>query len=153
MNINTVIDYAKGQGYDGAVYSGKWGEYTVYAPTLEDRKIAYVGMPLVILVRGEEIRMSTDEESLELLDYGNSTMNEYEPFIDFLHAHGFTVGIALVTSTVPATTVDNPSNIEPETVVFEVTRDNKTVIFKQAEFDRLQKLPIDNIEAKFQKHK
>jgi putative intracellular protease/amidase len=80
-------------------------------------------------------------------------MNEYTSFIDFLHAHGFTVGIVVVTSTVPATTVDNPSNIEPKTVVFEVTRDNKTVIFKQKEFDRLQKLPIDKIEAKFQKHK
>lgn len=35
MTKETVIRFAKEQGYDNALYIGKWKGYDVYEPTLE----------------------------------------------------------------------------------------------------------------------
>ena len=55
----TPADYYH-KGYD-------WNGYEVYE--LEFDKKSCVGLPLVILVKGEEVRLSTPDESLEYLDY------------------------------------------------------------------------------------
>lgn len=70
MKQEKVIEFAKKNGYDGAEPCGEWRGYEVYEPTFEDsgKELAIVGLPLVILVKGEEIRMSTPDESLERLD-------------------------------------------------------------------------------------
>ncbi|HPZ43667.1 MAG TPA: hypothetical protein PL078_06635 [Bacillota bacterium] len=68
MTKETVIRFAKEQGYDNALYIGKWKGYDVYEPTLEGSGTFFVGPPLVILVKGQNIRMSTVEESYEQLN-------------------------------------------------------------------------------------
>lgn len=44
-----------------------WKGYEVYEPVYDEP--VYIGLPLVILAKGDEVRISTDEESLEYLDY------------------------------------------------------------------------------------
>lgn len=70
MKLEKVIEFAKKNGYDGAEPRGEWKGYEVYEPTFKDsgEELAIVGLPLVILVKGEEIRMSTPDEALERLD-------------------------------------------------------------------------------------
>ena len=51
------------KGYD-------WNGYEVYELDFDNK--AYVGLPLVILVKGEEVRLSTTGESLDYLDYSLS---------------------------------------------------------------------------------
>ena len=47
----------------------RWKEYDVYIPEYED--MVYVGLPLVLLVKGDEIRISTDQESMDYLEFEN----------------------------------------------------------------------------------
>lgn len=63
----TVKEFAKEQGYDDALPLGKWRGYDAYEPVFEGG-IAYVGPPLMILVKGETIRMSTPEEGYQQID-------------------------------------------------------------------------------------
>lgn len=44
-----------------------WNGYNVYIPVYEGNPI--IGLPYVILEKGEEIRVSTPDESLAYLDY------------------------------------------------------------------------------------
>lgn len=64
-----VEEFAQDNGYKGAketklVFNG----YKVYEPTFSKNSTAYVGYPLVILVKGDDMRLSTEDESLEILD-------------------------------------------------------------------------------------
>lgn len=71
MRKQQIIAFAKKQGYDGAVPLGKWREYDAYEPTFKgttEEAPAIVGPPLLILVKGEEIRMSTIEEAYAQID-------------------------------------------------------------------------------------
>ena len=63
-----VITFAKAQGYDDASYIGKWKEYEVYEPVYSGDDVSFVGVPLLILVKGDSIRMSTVEEAFEPLN-------------------------------------------------------------------------------------
>lgn len=66
-----IIAFAKEQGYDGATPLGKWREYDVYEPEFEsatEDEPALVGPPLLILVQGDQIRMSTVEEAFQQMD-------------------------------------------------------------------------------------
>ena len=51
-----------------------WNGYEVYE--LEFDKKCFVGLPLVILVKGEEVRLSTPEESFAYLDYSSKIKNQ-----------------------------------------------------------------------------
>ena len=51
-----------------AKHKGEWNGYEVYDPDTS-RYGYYIGMPLVILVKGKEIKMSTSEEALEFLAF------------------------------------------------------------------------------------
>ena len=62
-----VIDFAKQQGYDSAEYIGKWRGYDVYEPLFAGDEVSVVGPPLIILVKGAKIRMSTEDEAYEQL--------------------------------------------------------------------------------------
>lgn len=68
MNINKIIAFAKENGYSGAVYLNEWRGYSCYEPTFSDDEVAFVGLPLIIMVKGDEIRMSTPEEAMKHID-------------------------------------------------------------------------------------
>ena len=68
MKRDKIKAYAKKMGYDDALYIGKWRGYDVYEPTFEGSGPHFVGPPLVILVRGRSIRMSTVEEAYKQLN-------------------------------------------------------------------------------------
>jgi hypothetical protein len=63
----TVKEFAKKQGYVDALPLGKWHGYDAYEPVF-DGDIAYVGPPLMILAKGNEMRMSTPEEGYQQMD-------------------------------------------------------------------------------------
>ncbi len=69
MTKQDIENYAKSRGYDYVEDGGKWKDYDVYRPRYKGNEIRYVGYPLVILVKDEEIRMSTKVECFEYLDY------------------------------------------------------------------------------------
>lgn len=66
--MNKIAEFAKEQGYDNAVYIGRWKEYDVYEPVTDQEETAYTGVPLVILVQGDTVRMSTVDEAYAQLD-------------------------------------------------------------------------------------
>lgn len=70
MSKKDITAFAKKQGYDGVLPLGKWKEYDAYEPTFKgsDEDMAAVGPPLMILVKGDEIRMSTVEEAYEQIE-------------------------------------------------------------------------------------
>lgn len=66
-----VTAFAKAQGYDGALPLGAWRGYEVYEPIFageSENDFFPIGPPFVILVQGEAIRMSTEEEAFQRID-------------------------------------------------------------------------------------
>lgn len=62
-----VLKFAKEKGYDGAEYLKKWKGHSAYEPIFGNgEEPCCVGLPLVILDNGKEIRMSTAEECFEI---------------------------------------------------------------------------------------
>lgn len=60
-----IVQFAKKNGYDDVIYKGKWRQYDVYEPTIDGatpENPVYVGLPFIILVEGNKIRLSTKEE-------------------------------------------------------------------------------------------
>lgn len=75
-----VEEFAIDNGYDGAketdvIYNG----YKVWEPTFKGSGTCFTGYPLVILVKGDDIRLSTEDESLEILSimYPNEDEEEW----------------------------------------------------------------------------
>jgi hypothetical protein len=68
MKHADILEFAKNQGYDDISYIEKWRGYDVYEPLFDYEGVSIVGPPLIILVKGDTIRMSTVEESFEQLD-------------------------------------------------------------------------------------
>lgn len=71
MDKEKVTAFARAQGYDGALPLGTWRGYEVYEPTFageSEDDFFPIGPPLVILVQGETIRMSTVEEAFQHID-------------------------------------------------------------------------------------
>ena len=66
--MDKVIEFAKEQGYDNASYLGEWDGYKVYEPTFDGDDVLFIGVPLVILVKNEVIKMSTVEEAFQVMD-------------------------------------------------------------------------------------
>lgn len=48
----------------------KWNGYDVYIPKYD--QFSYVGPPFVVFARGDEVRISTEDEAFEYLDFENS---------------------------------------------------------------------------------
>ncbi len=63
-----VIEFAISQGYETALRLKNWKGFEVYEPIMKKDEVSYTGLPLLILVKGDEIRMSTPEEALEQLN-------------------------------------------------------------------------------------
>ncbi len=68
MSNERITAFAKQQGYDDALYIGKWHGFEVYEPVFSGDDVAFVGLPLVVLANGEAVRMSTVDEALEQLN-------------------------------------------------------------------------------------
>lgn len=68
MKIEKIKAFAKAQGYDDVSYIGRWKEYEAYEPVYSGDDVSFVGVPLLILVKGDSIRMSTVEEAFEQLN-------------------------------------------------------------------------------------
>jgi hypothetical protein len=68
MDEKEILKFAKQQGYDNIIYIGKWREFEVYEPLYDFEDVSYVGLPFMILVTQDTIRMSTPEESLEQIN-------------------------------------------------------------------------------------
>ena len=62
--------YAKKIGYVTAKKIGRWNNYDVHEPLLDPADgIPITGIPVFILSRGGEVRTSTVEESMEIMDH------------------------------------------------------------------------------------
>jgi hypothetical protein len=68
MDEKEILKFAKQEGYEDISYIGKWREFEVYEPLFNFEDVSYVGLPFIILVTQDEIRMSTPEESLEQIN-------------------------------------------------------------------------------------
>lgn len=72
MTNDKIINFAKKQGYDGALYIGKWKNYEAYEPIFDNNSdVSFIGPPLLILVENDKIRMSTVEEAFNQLKEGD----------------------------------------------------------------------------------
>lgn len=65
MTPKAVKDFAKEKGYTGAEYLKNWNGYKCYEPMIGDSDF-FTGLPLVILEKGKEIRMSTPGEAMQI---------------------------------------------------------------------------------------
>ena len=65
MKMETVVSFAKQHGYDNAIYLGKWKDYDAYEPVFDGADVSFVGLPYIILAKGDTVRMSTSEEAFE----------------------------------------------------------------------------------------
>ena len=68
MDLKDVIAFAKKNGYETAKKLNNWNGYECYEPIMDSKKEAAVGPPLLILVKGETIRMSTPDEAFQQID-------------------------------------------------------------------------------------
>lgn len=71
MDKEKILAFAKKQGYDGIEPLGKWKNYDCYEPIINntsENNPSFVGPPLIILVQGEKVRMSTVDESFQQMD-------------------------------------------------------------------------------------
>ena len=91
-----IDDYMDELFADYYVIGLNWNGYQVFEPKYF--KMTYIGYPLVVLVKGDEVRISTAEESLEYLDYSCKIYEErikiqMEDIKSVLHIEKFIDGI------------------------------------------------------------
>jgi len=63
-----VVEFAKENGYDNAKYLGEWNTYTVFEPIFNDKEDHFIGYPLSILVKDNNIRFTTEKECFDVLE-------------------------------------------------------------------------------------
>lgn len=63
--MDKIIEFAKANGYKGAIFLKKWKDYNCYEPSMGDG-VQMVGLPLVIMEKDGVIRMSTPDEAMEI---------------------------------------------------------------------------------------
>lgn len=65
MTLDKINEFAEAQGFERAVYLKEWQGYACYEVVRED-EASCMGLSPIILVKGEEIRMSTVEEAMRI---------------------------------------------------------------------------------------
>jgi hypothetical protein len=66
----TLDEYLKKHGYDSSRYLGLWKGYEVHEPLMNpDDGIPVIGIPVFILCRGADVKLSTPAESMEIMDH------------------------------------------------------------------------------------
>ena len=68
MKRDRVIEFARENGYDGAVFRGKWKHFDVYEPTSNGEEPANIGRQEFILEFDGMIRMTMEDEAFEYID-------------------------------------------------------------------------------------
>ena len=69
LTSEKVRDFAKQNGYMTAIFETIWKNYNVYEPIYSwDEEPSYTGYPLMIQEKEDELRLTTPEEALELLN-------------------------------------------------------------------------------------
>ena len=68
MDIGKVKQFAIKHGYKTVEKLAPWNGYEVYEPIMDEKETAFIGPPLLILVKGDTIRMSTEEEAFQQMD-------------------------------------------------------------------------------------
>ena len=71
MSAYKVLQFAKKQGYDRVRHIGKWREFEAYEPMVKEAgegDYPCIGLPFLILVKGDIIRMSTEEEAFQQME-------------------------------------------------------------------------------------
>mgnify|MGYP004467644239 FL=1 len=68
MDIKQVISFAQRNGYETVEKLNNWNGYECYEPIMDSKKETELGPPLLILVKGDKIRMSTPDEAFQQLD-------------------------------------------------------------------------------------
>lgn len=71
-----IQEFAKTNGYDEAKHIGDWKGYKVFNPIIKTDTPLYIGYPLKILKKGQELRLSTIKESFELMEYFNNKVED-----------------------------------------------------------------------------
>lgn len=72
MDIQEKIDeQLEMLGVEKANKGKSWKGYDVYIPDTSNLG-KYIGYPYIILVKGDEVRLSTPEESLDYLEFTNA---------------------------------------------------------------------------------
>lgn len=58
-------------GYGSVHFLGEWNGYKVYEPDLytNTEEVIYIGTPYMILEKGEEIRVCSREEAIQIANY------------------------------------------------------------------------------------
>lgn len=85
MDMKKVIAFAKKNGYETAEQLNNWNGYECYEPIMNSKKVAAIGPPLLILVKGDKIRMSTPDEAFQQIDDTDDTEETTaKSFNDFL---------------------------------------------------------------------
>ena len=67
MDIKQVISFAQRNGYETVEKLNNWNGYECYEPIMDSKKETELGPPLMILVKGDKIRMSTPDEAFQQL--------------------------------------------------------------------------------------
>lgn len=68
MDYEKIKLFAQKEGYQTIHPLGAWNGYECYEPITDESEITFTGPPLVILVKDEIIRMSTEEEAFQQID-------------------------------------------------------------------------------------
>lgn len=68
MDLKQVIFFAQKNGYETVEKLNNWNGYECYEPIMDFQKETEIGPPLLILVKGDKIRMSTPEEAFQQMD-------------------------------------------------------------------------------------
>ncbi len=62
-----ILDILSELNADDYEEDRSWNGYKVYIPVYDE--VVTVGLPYVILVKGDEVRLSTDKEAMEFLNF------------------------------------------------------------------------------------
>ncbi|MBO6258148.1 MAG: hypothetical protein J6M93_02265 [Succinivibrio sp.] len=69
MDHEKIVEFVRAQGYSNVSAEGvKWRNYEVYEPKVSLMK-AKLGLPQMVLVKEDKIRLSTPEEAYAFLDF------------------------------------------------------------------------------------
>lgn len=69
MEQQEVLKFAQKSIFDTVKKLGKWRDYEVWEPGFKDAQPRYIGFPQFILVKGNSIRWSKDDnESTAIMD-------------------------------------------------------------------------------------
>lgn len=83
MDREKIREFAKNHGYEDVIYEGEWRGCSVYGRVFKGEEPRCLGYPLKILVKDDEIRLSTTKETREYILYAYADKIEQDDTIEF----------------------------------------------------------------------